>query len=51
VARDRGDPDPRLGRWLRELAEEVRDVALVARALPAEGVGVDDDEGLVTLRH
>ena len=41
TARDRGELE--VGRDAGKLAEQVRDVGLVARALPAENVGVDQD--------
>jgi hypothetical protein len=50
VARDGRQPDPGVAGEGRELAQEVRDVALVARPAAAEDVGVDDDE-LVLFQH
>ena len=44
VARDGGDPNSGSGRQRRQLAQEVEHVRLVARALAAEDVGIDDDE-------
>ena len=44
VPRDRRDPQPRLGRERRERTQEVEHVRLVAGAVAAEHVGVDDDE-------
>ena len=41
TARDRGELE--VGRDAGKLAEQVLDVGLVARALPAENVGVDQD--------
>ena len=43
-ARDRGEAEL-VAAQRRQQAEQVLDVGLVARALPAEHVGVDDDEG------
>ena len=44
VARDGGDPNSGSRRQRRQLAQEVEHVRLVACALAAEDVGVDDDE-------
>ena len=39
-----GDLEARGSRGLRQRAQEIPDVGLVARSLPPEDVGVDDDE-------
>ena len=44
IARDGGKPEAGGGRERRQLAQEVEHVRLVACALAAEDVGVDDDE-------
>jgi hypothetical protein len=41
---DGSDPQARVGRERRQLAEEVEHVGLVARSAAAENVGVDDHE-------